>query len=74
MEHVSEPYQALAQNNLDQAVQELRLIPNGQVRIDELAARSAKAQAIATIALSQAVLHLADTLSSPQTEIRMDTE
>lgn len=47
-----------AEANLAQAHRELGCIPHGQVRTDVMLAHSAKAQALATMALAQAVLAL----------------
>ncbi|MFD0405005.1 hypothetical protein [Kitasatospora sp. NPDC127116] len=65
---MSEDYRALAQCNLDQAALALRQIPTGPTPTDVMMAWSAKAQAIATAGLLQAVLHLAAVLTERQAE------
>ncbi|MGW2539433.1 hypothetical protein ACWC5I_00795 [Kitasatospora sp. NPDC001574] len=55
---MTEDYQALAQRNAEQAALALRQIPTGPTSTDVMLAWSAKAQAIATTGLIQAVLHL----------------
>jgi hypothetical protein len=55
-------YRELAQRSLGQAASELNAIPNGNVHTDIVMAISAKGQAIATIAVAQALLEIGDIL------------
>ena len=55
-------YRELAQRSLGQAASELNGIPNGNVHTDIVMAISAKGQAIATIAATQALLEIGDIL------------
>ncbi|WP_434744658.1 hypothetical protein [Streptomyces sp. A-14] len=55
-------YRELAGRTLDQAAEHLNAVPNGNVASAEIAARSAHAQAIATIATAQALLEIGDIL------------
>lgn len=57
-------YRELASSTLAQAAAELNQIPNGRVNSAEIEARSAKAQAIATISAVQALLEIGDVLRS----------
>jgi hypothetical protein len=56
-------YRELAGKNLAQAAAELNGIPTGRIATDVMAAHAAKAQAAATIAVAQALLHVGDVLS-----------
>ncbi|GHC38146.1 hypothetical protein GCM10010348_76820 [Streptomyces anthocyanicus] len=55
-------YRELAQRTLGQAAQDLNAMPHGQVASAEITARAAKAQAIATVAVAQALLDIGDVL------------
>lgn len=55
-------YRQLAEKSLDQAAREHNAIPVGQVRTDVMLAHAAKAQALATIAVAQALLEISDVL------------
>ncbi|MER7053473.1 hypothetical protein [Streptomyces sp. NPDC000351] len=56
-------YRELAQRTLGQAAAaDLNAMPQGQVASAEITARAAKAQAIATIAVAQALLEIGDVL------------
>lgn len=55
-------YRELAQRTLGQAAQDLNAMPQGQVASAEITARAAKAQAIAIIAVAQALLEIGDIL------------
>ncbi|MGV4890399.1 hypothetical protein ACSR0Z_28045 [Streptomyces viridosporus] len=55
-------YRELSQRALGQAASELNAMPQGQVVAAEIQARAAKAQAIATIAVAQALLEIGDVL------------
>lgn len=55
-------YRELAGHTLGQAAEHLNAVPNGIVASAEIAARSAQAQAIATIAVAQALLEIGDVL------------
>ncbi|MBQ1122614.1 hypothetical protein [Streptomyces sp. B15] len=56
------PYRTIAERTLGQAAAKLNEVPSGRVRADEIAARSAHAQAIATVAVAQALLEIGDVL------------
>lgn len=55
-------YRELASRTLGQAADDLNAMPQGQVASAEIQARAAKAQAIATIAVAQALLEIGDIL------------
>lgn len=55
-------YRELAQRTLGQAASELNAMPQGNVASVEIQARAAKAQAIATVAVAQALLEIGDVL------------
>ena len=55
-------YRELAQRTLGQAASELNAIPKGEVRTDVMAAHATMAQAIPTIAVTQALLEIGDVL------------
>lgn len=55
-------YRELAQHALGQAASELNAMPQGEIRTDVMMAHAAKAQAIATIAVAQALLEIGDIL------------
>lgn len=55
-------YRELAEKNLGAAARQLNAIPTGDVRADEFVARSAQAQASATVAVAQALLEIGDVL------------
>lgn len=55
-------YRQLAESNIDRAVQELRALPDGVHPSPVVAAAAAQTQAIATIALVQALLEIGDVL------------
>jgi hypothetical protein len=57
-----ETYRRLAEISIEEAVNQLRQLPPGMVRTDEMLACSANTQARATIGLTQALLHLGDVL------------
>lgn len=59
-------FRTMALTNLDRAADQLNRLPQGRVRTDELIAHSAIAQAVATTAVGQALLHLADVLAQTQ--------
>ena len=61
-------YRTLAERSLDTVAAELRAIPNGQVRTDVMMAHAAQAQAIATVAVAQALLHIGDLLAKQASE------
>jgi hypothetical protein len=56
------PYRQLARQSLQQAADRLNAIPKGQIATAELHAHSAFAQAVATIAVGQALIELGDAL------------
>lgn len=56
-------YRTLAGQALAQAAAELNSIPNGRIGTDVLLAHASKAQAVATIAVAQALLHIGDVLA-----------
>jgi hypothetical protein len=56
------PYRQLARRTLEQAANELNVMPVGPMPTDEFQARSAKAQAIATIAIGYALVEIGDVL------------
>lgn len=60
----SPSYRDLTEQMLTQAFGELKRVPFGHVPPDVMIAHSAKAQAIATIAVAQALLHVADVLGA----------
>lgn len=55
-------YRELARNSMQHAADRLNAIPRGEINTDELHARAAIAQAIATLAVGQALLELGDVL------------
>jgi hypothetical protein len=55
-------YRRLAEVSLEEAISQLRQLPPGRVRTDEMLACSANVQARATIGLIQALLYLGDVL------------
>jgi hypothetical protein len=55
-------FRSLARHTLGQASQELNAMPVGPMPTDEFHARSAKSQAIATIAVAQALIEIGDVL------------
>jgi hypothetical protein len=55
-------YRELAGRTLAQAAQDLNAMPTGNVASAEITARATKAQAIATIAVAQALLEIGDVL------------
>lgn len=55
-------YRELAERTLGQAAADLNAMPQGQVASAEIQARAAKAQAIATVAVAQALLEIGDVL------------
>jgi hypothetical protein len=55
-------YRQLAERTLDRAAEALNQMPQGQVRAEEIAARAGQAQAIATVAVVQALLEIGDVL------------
>lgn len=55
-------YRQLARQSLQQAADRLNAIPKGQIATAELQAHSAFAQAVATIAVGQALLEIGDVL------------
>lgn len=55
-------FRSLARQALGHASQELNAMPVGPVPTDEFRARSAKAQAVATIAVAQALIEIGDVL------------
>jgi hypothetical protein len=55
-------YRELAGRTLSQAAQDLNAMPTGNVASAEIQARAAKAQAIATVAVVQALLEIGDVL------------
>ena len=57
-------YRQLAERNLDQATAQLGTLPNGRVPSGEVLACSAKAQAVATIAVAQALIEIADAIQA----------
>ncbi|MGW2550727.1 hypothetical protein [Streptomyces sp. NPDC001635] len=60
---MSDPtYRDLAARSLDQAAQDVNEMPRGIVSAVEIQSRAAKAQAIATIAVAQALLEIGDVL------------
>lgn len=61
-------YRTLAERALDSAAAELRAIPNGQVPTPVFAAHMAKTQALATVAVAQALLHIGDLLATHASE------
>jgi hypothetical protein len=56
-------YRTLAGQALAQAAADLNSIPTGRVATDVMVAHAAKAQAVAAIAVAQALLHVGDVLS-----------
>lgn len=56
------PYRTIAERTLGQAAAKLNEFPTGQVQTAEITARSAQAQAIATVAVAQALLEIGDVL------------
>lgn len=58
----SPSYRELASRTLQQAAQDLNVIPQGRVASAEVQARAAQAQAIATVAAVQALLEIGDVL------------
>jgi hypothetical protein len=56
-------YRTLAGQALAQAAADLNSLPSGQIPTPVVAAHAAKAQAIATIAVAQALLHIGDMLA-----------
>ena len=61
-------YRTLAERSLDSAWAELRDIPQGQVPTDVMMAHAAQAQAAATVAVAQALLHIGDLLAAHASE------
>ncbi|MFE9124995.1 hypothetical protein ACFYOF_06165 [Streptomyces sp. NPDC007148] len=60
---MSDPtYRDLATRSLDQAAQDVNEMPRGIVSAVEIQSRASKAQAIATIAVAQALLEIGDVL------------
>lgn len=55
-------YRELAGRTLAQAAQDLNAMPQGNVASAEIQARAAKAQAIATVSIAQALLEIGDVL------------
>ncbi|MDX5563752.1 hypothetical protein PYK79_10855 [Streptomyces sp. ID05-04B] len=55
-------YRELASCTLGQAADDLNSMPQGQVASAEIQARATKAQAIATVAIAQALLEIGDIL------------
>jgi hypothetical protein len=55
-------YREIAERTLSQAAQDLNAMPQGNVASAEITARAAKAQAIASVALAQALLEIGDVL------------
>ena len=55
-------YRELASRTLGQAAQDLNAMPQGHVSSAEIQSRAAKAQAIATVAIAQALLEIGDVL------------
>lgn len=55
-------YREIAERTLSQAAQDLNAMPQGNVASAEIQARAAKAQAIATVAVVQALLEIGDVL------------
>ncbi|MBM9510008.1 hypothetical protein [Actinacidiphila acididurans] len=60
---MSRTYRDLAQKALERAGQQMREMPTGDVRPDVITAHAALVQATATIALTQALLYVGDTIS-----------
>ncbi|WP_030599389.1 MULTISPECIES: hypothetical protein [Streptomycetaceae] len=56
------PYRTIAERTLDQAAAKVNEVPTGMAKADEIMARSAHAQAIATVATAQALLEIGDVL------------
>ncbi len=56
------PYRELARQSLQQAADRLNAIPKGRISTDELQSHSCFAQAVATIAVAQALIEIGDTL------------
>ncbi|WP_328336745.1 hypothetical protein [Streptomyces violaceus] len=55
-------YRRLAEQTLDQVARNLNAMPQGNVATAEIEARAAAAQAIATVAVAQALLEIGDVL------------
>lgn len=56
------PYRQLARQSLQQAADALNAMPQGQVNFLEIQSRATAAQAIASIAVAQALLEIGDAL------------
>lgn len=56
------PYRQLSRQSLQQAADRLNAIPQGPVNIAELQAHATVAQAIASIAIGQALIEIGDVL------------
>lgn len=63
-----------AEANLAEAHGELSSIPHGMVRTDEMTAHATKAQALATMAVAQALLDIGDVLREGFTQSSFDVE
>lgn len=55
-------YRQIAERSLNQAAQEMNGLPAGQSPTDVVIANAARAQAIATVAVAQALLEIGDVL------------
>ncbi|MFI5808989.1 hypothetical protein [Streptomyces sp. NPDC051561] len=55
-------YRTLSERSIDMAAAELNRMPVGQIRTDVLLAHAAKTQALATIAVAQALLEIGNVL------------
>ena len=55
-------YRTLAERTLDQVAREIDGMPQGTVSAAEIQARAAKAQALATVSVVQALLEIGDVL------------
>lgn len=55
-------YRELASRTLDEAAKLLNAMPIGQVNAAEISARASQAQAVATVAVAQALLEIGDVL------------
>lgn len=69
------PYRQLARRSLQQAADALNAMPQGQVNALEIQSRAATAQAIATLAVAQALIDVGDVLREAvgKTESRDDS-
>jgi hypothetical protein len=61
-------YRQISERTLGQAANGINEIPDGQVRTDAMLAHAAKAQAVAAIAIAQALLYIGDTLRDRERE------